>query len=103
MMRKRAQVLKKMVVMATKIRSSTQVCSSPRYIFIMSKRYLEDDNLHSSKRFQSNRMDSFRVLPSQHYSKGFPDYKQPVEVNSYSIDGKRQVWFDDRELVIDYF
>ncbi|KAI8148932.1 RAI1 like PD-XK nuclease-domain-containing protein [Fennellomyces sp. T-0311] len=65
----------------------------------MSKRHLEDGNMESTpKRFHSNRIESFRVLPSQRYSGGFPDYRQPVEVNSYSIDGDRRVWFDNREL-----
>ncbi|KAI9275589.1 RAI1 like PD-XK nuclease-domain-containing protein [Phascolomyces articulosus] len=53
----------------------------------------------ASKRFHGDsEKTSFRVLPAHRYTGRFPEYKQPVEVNSYSIDGDRRVWFDNREL-----
>ncbi|KAJ8663683.1 hypothetical protein O0I10_000932 [Lichtheimia ornata] len=41
---------------------------------------------------------SFPVFPSHRYSGKCPEYKQPVEIQSYSIDANRRVWFDQREL-----
>ncbi|ORX44911.1 hypothetical protein DM01DRAFT_1295045 [Hesseltinella vesiculosa] len=40
----------------------------------------------------------FQVGPSHRYQGRSPVYKQPVEINSYSIDHDRKVWFDNREL-----
>ncbi|KAI9499528.1 RAI1 like PD-XK nuclease-domain-containing protein [Zychaea mexicana] len=70
---------------------------------IMSKRkHLYEDVINSAaKRFHRNgeaEQNSFRVLPAHRYSGRCPEYRQPIEVNSYSIDADRRVWFDDREL-----
>ncbi|KAI7868172.1 hypothetical protein BDF14DRAFT_1725080 [Spinellus fusiger] len=41
---------------------------------------------------------TFPVYPPRSYTGRPPNYRQPVEINSYSIDHQRQVWFDNREL-----
>lgn len=68
----------------------------------MSKRKLSYDEAQptEAKRVHHHTMtSSFRVAPADSYKGGFPTYAQPREINSYSIDGDRRVWFDDRELV----
>lgn len=67
----------------------------------MSKRPHSNSELDESatKRRDTRHVESFSVRPAQHYAGRCAIYKQPVEINSYSIDGERCVWFDDRELV----
>ena len=43
--------------------------------------------------------NTFQIKETKKYEGSFPAYKQPQEINSYSIDAKRQVWFDNREMV----
>ncbi|ORY92994.1 RAI1 like PD-XK nuclease-domain-containing protein [Syncephalastrum racemosum] len=45
-----------------------------------------------------SRTRSLRVGRWQEYQGHCPAYKQPIELHSYSIDEKRHVWFDNREL-----
>lgn len=67
----------------------------------MSKRPHSDDleDQSTAKRRDTRSTESFAVRPAQHYAGQCAIYKQPIEINSYSIDGERRVWFDDRELV----
>ena len=65
------------------------------------KQFCEESNMGSaSKRFhRSGEQHAFPVLSTDRYTGSYPEYRQPVEVNSYSIDADRRVWFDDRQLV----
>lgn len=72
----------------------------------MSKRSRDDSQEHyetrvpdQKKRFINNTISPFRVRRSEEYEGSFPVYKQPQELTSYSIDCKRRVWFDNREMV----
>ncbi|KAI7849461.1 hypothetical protein BDC45DRAFT_274041 [Circinella umbellata] len=71
--------------------------------FIMSKRKqsFEESNIGSApKRFhRDDRQHAFRVLSTDRYTGSYPEYRQPIEINSYSIDADRRVWFDNRQLV----
>lgn len=63
----------------------------------MSKRkYSTDLSTENKKRSIINH---FPVYNINKYRGSSPTYKKPVEINSYSIDENRHVWFDDRELV----
>ncbi|ORZ25307.1 RAI1 like PD-XK nuclease-domain-containing protein [Absidia repens] len=62
----------------------------------MSKRKLSFD--YSTKNTQPFNRKTFPVLHTDRYAGSSPVYKQPREINSYSIDADRRVWFDDREL-----
>ncbi|KAG0176423.1 Dom-3 Z [Apophysomyces sp. BC1034] len=67
----------------------------------MSRRKLSSDNSQpvQSKRFARNPQTSkFPVAQADAYQGPLPSYSQPREINSYSIDSDRRVWFDDREL-----
>ncbi|KAI9317756.1 RAI1 like PD-XK nuclease-domain-containing protein [Dichotomocladium elegans] len=79
-------------------------CYSYRSLFAVLPTYYR-----MSKRPQSDYGDSpeakrpmtfstFPVSSCQSYMGHCPEYKQPVEIQSYSIDGSRRVWFDQREL-----
>ena len=65
------------------------------------KQSFEESNMESvPKRFhRSVGQHAFPVLSTDRYTGSYPEYRQPVEVNSYSIDADRRVWFDDRQLV----
>ncbi|KAI7891728.1 RAI1 like PD-XK nuclease-domain-containing protein [Mucor mucedo] len=66
----------------------------------MSKRALEEGykRLDVDKKVKSMASKAFRLKRTQDYEGSFPVYKQPEEVTSYSIDGERRVWFDNREM-----
>jgi hypothetical protein len=70
----------------------------------MSKRSLNQDyNNHPVSKRQNiddENINIFRIKRTQEYEGSFPVYKQPQEINSYSIDHNRHVWFDNREMVI---
>ncbi|KAI8076909.1 uncharacterized protein BX664DRAFT_367400 [Halteromyces radiatus] len=53
---------------------------------------------YTDKRTKHYNMRLFPVYHTDRYRGSSPTYKQPVEINSYSIDADRRVWFDDREL-----
>lgn len=62
----------------------------------MSKRSLEnscDDSVPKRSKWSS-----FQLKNNAEYEGSFPVYKQPQEINSYSIDHERRVWFDNREM-----
>lgn len=63
----------------------------------MSKRKYSSD--HTTKENESFDRKILPVLHSSRYHGPSPVYKQPIEINSYSIDSDRRVWFDNRELV----
>lgn len=69
----------------------------------MSKRSVDQDhveNLYKKSTVDNNRiLSTFRIGRNEDYEGSFPVYKQPQEVNSYSIDHERKVWFDNREMV----
>jgi RAT1-interacting protein len=67
----------------------------------MSKRSLEScQSEQVSKKPNDNKfLGTFHVKRNEEYEGSFPVYKQPQEINSYSIDHERHVWFDSREMV----
>lgn len=62
------------------------------------KRYMDDDEERSNKVSRIEQF-SFPVHPLSKYNGNCAVYKQPVEIQSYSIDHERSVHFDDRQLV----
>ncbi|KAI8050035.1 RAI1 like PD-XK nuclease-domain-containing protein [Thamnidium elegans] len=64
----------------------------------MSKRNFEAEYQRQDVKIQKTHVQSFRLKRTQDYEGGFPAYKQPQEVTSYSIDHQRHVWFDNREM-----
>jgi hypothetical protein len=76
----------------------------------MSKRSNDQAHVENvSKKLNSNDTRGNKIFSSislgrnEEYEGSFPVYKQPQEVNSYSIDHERKVWFDNREMVSDRF
>jgi hypothetical protein len=67
----------------------------------MSKRQGEPhlDRTHHSKMLKTDGKARLRVLHTDQYKGPTPRYEQPREINSYSIDHIRHVWFDNRQLV----
>lgn len=63
----------------------------------MSKRSLE--NSYDDSVIKRSKWNSFQLKNNAEYEGSFPVYKQPREINSYSIDHERRVWFDNREMV----
>ncbi|KAI9308347.1 RAI1 like PD-XK nuclease-domain-containing protein [Cunninghamella echinulata] len=62
----------------------------------MSKRKLSTDGAYiNNKRSIINHLPVYNI---NKYRGSSPVYKQPVEINSYSIDENRRIWFDNREL-----
>ncbi|CAO3621899.1 unnamed protein product [Cunninghamella blakesleeana] len=64
----------------------------------MSKRKYSTDLPLSENKKQRSISHQFPVYNINRYRGSSPVYKKPVEINSYSIDGNRHVWFDNREL-----
>ncbi|KAF7723122.1 decapping endonuclease targeting mRNA [Apophysomyces ossiformis] len=67
----------------------------------MSKRKLSSDSiepLQAKRRDEYTKGSRFHVANVGDYDRKLPTYSQPREINSYSIDSDRHVWFDDREL-----
>lgn len=62
------------------------------------KRHIDNDEDRSNKVPRVEQF-SFPVHPLSKYSGNCAVYKQPVEIQSYSIDHERSVHFDDRQLV----
>jgi hypothetical protein len=59
----------------------------------------EERNLVKSPRIEEHK---FALHPLGKYSGDCAVYKQPVELQSFSIDHERTVHFDDRQLVGGY-
>jgi hypothetical protein len=64
----------------------------------LAKRSLEDR--HDARKVpRLGEFSSFPIHPLSKYHGNCAVYKQPVELQSYSIDHERAVHFDDRQLV----
>lgn len=59
----------------------------------------EDSSVAKSPRFEEHK---FELHPLGKYTGDCAVYKQPVELQSFSIDHERTVHFDNRQLVSGY-
>ncbi|KAG1191678.1 hypothetical protein G6F36_002159 [Rhizopus arrhizus] len=64
----------------------------------MSKRSFKTSYSEQQQKKVQTTSNTFRVESNERYEGSFPIYKQPQELTCYSIDHKRHVWFDDREM-----
>lgn len=63
-----------------------------------SKRPISDDEQGPNKETRIE-VQTFPMYPLSKYNGNCAVYKQPIEIQSYSIDHERTVHFDDRQLV----
>lgn len=70
------------------------------FLRTMSKRSFKTSYSEQQQKKVQTTSNTFRVESNERYEGSFPIYKQPQELTCYSIDHKRHVWFDDREMVI---